>query len=135
MEHTDVIIIGAGPAGLFAGFYVGMRGLSFRFIDPLPEPGGQLSALYPEKYIYDVAGFPKVYAKDLVKGLVEQVAPFNPIYSLGERAETLEREGDHFKVTTSSGNTYTARAVIIAAGVGAFEPRRLGAPGEKEREG
>ena len=70
-DHTDVLIVGAGPAGLFAGFYVGMRGLSFRFVDPLPEPGGQLTALYPEKYIYDVAGFPKVYAKDLVKGLVD----------------------------------------------------------------
>jgi thioredoxin reductase len=135
MEHTDVIVIGAGPAGLFAGFYVGMRGLSFRFIDPLPEPGGQLSALYPEKYIYDVAGFPKVYARDLVRGLVEQVAPFNPIYTLGERAETLSREDGLFKVTTSAGNTYTAKAVIIAAGVGAFEPRRLGAPGERELEG
>ncbi|WP_117238195.1 NAD(P)/FAD-dependent oxidoreductase [Thermus sediminis] len=135
MEHTDVIVIGAGPAGLFAGFYVGMRGLSFRFIDPLPEPGGQLSALYPEKYIYDVAGFPKVYAKDLVQGLVEQVAPFGPIYNLGERAETLTREDGLFKVATSAGGVYTAKAVIIAAGVGAFEPRRLGAPGEKEFEG
>ena len=134
-DHTDVLIVGAGPTGLFAGFYVGMRGLSFRFVDPLPEPGGQLTALYPEKYIYDVAGFPKVYAKDLVKGLVEQVAPFNPVYSLGERAETLEREGDLFKVTTSQGNAYTAKAVIIAAGVGAVEPRRIGAPGEREFEG
>ncbi|TBH20201.1 NAD(P)/FAD-dependent oxidoreductase [Thermus thermamylovorans] len=135
MEHTDVIIIGAGPAGLFAGFYVGMRGLSFRLLDPLPEPGGQLTALYPEKYIYDVAGFPKVYAKDLVKGLVEQVAPFNPLYSLGERAETLHREDGLFRIATSAGNSYTAKAVIVAAGVGAFEPRRLGAPGERELEG
>jgi len=135
MEHTDVIVIGAGPAGLFAGFYVGMRGLSFRFLDPLPEPGGQLTALYPEKYIYDVAGFPKIYARDLVRGLVEQLAPFHPIYSLGERAETLTREGDLFRVATSLGHTYTAKAVIIAAGAGAFEPRRLGAPGEKELEG
>ncbi|MER3603556.1 MAG: ferredoxin--NADP(+) reductase [Thermus sp.] len=135
MEHTDVIVIGAGPAGLFAAFYVGMRGLSVRLIDPLPEPGGQLSALYPEKYIYDVAGFPKVFAKDLVKGLVEQLAPFNPHYALGERAETLERTEEGFRLTTSLGNAYTAKAVIIAAGVGAFEPRRLGAPGERELEG
>ncbi|MGQ9510415.1 MAG: NAD(P)/FAD-dependent oxidoreductase [Thermaceae bacterium] len=134
-NHTDVIVVGAGPAGLFAAFYVGMRGLSVRLVDPLPEPGGQLSALYPEKYIYDVAGFPKVYAKDLVKGLVEQLAPFNPLYALGERAETLEKTEEGFRITTSQGNTYTAKAVIIAAGVGAFEPRRLGAPGEREFEG
>jgi thioredoxin reductase (NADPH) len=135
MEHTDVIVIGAGPAGLFAAFYVGMRGLSVRLIDPLPEPGGQLSALYPEKYIYDVAGFPKVYAKDLVKGLVEQLAPFNPLYALNERAETLEKTEEGFRVATSAGKVYTAKAVIVAAGVGAFEPRRLGVPGERELEG
>ncbi|KGQ21588.1 NAD(P)/FAD-dependent oxidoreductase [Thermus filiformis] len=135
MEHTDVIVIGAGPAGLFAAFYVGMRGLSIRLIDPLPEPGGQLSALYPEKYIYDVAGFPKVYAKDLVKGLVEQLAPFNPLYALNERAETLEKTEEGFRVATSAGKVYTAKAVIVAAGVGAFEPRRLGVPGERELEG
>lgn len=82
-----------------------------------------------------MAGFPKVYAKDLVKGLVEQVAPFNPLYNLGERAETLSKEGDLFRVTTSLGNTFTAKAVIIAAGVGAFEPRRLGPRGRGSSRG
>ncbi|AEB12595.1 NAD(P)/FAD-dependent oxidoreductase [Marinithermus hydrothermalis] len=133
--YSDVLIVGAGPSGLFAGFYVGLRGLSVRLIDPLPEPGGQLSALYPEKYIYDVAGFPKVRAKDLVDRLVEQLAPFQPAYALGERAETLEEADGLFRVTTSQGRAYRARAVIVTAGVGAFQPRGLEAPGIREFEG
>lgn len=92
MARTDVIVIGAGPVGLFAAFYLGLRNLTVRLIDPLPEPGGQLTALYPEKYIYDVAGYPKILAKDLVQRMVEQVEPFHPVYSLGERAEELLRE-------------------------------------------
>ncbi len=134
-EYTDVTIIGAGPSGLFAAFYVGMRGLSVRIIDPLPEPGGQPVALYPEKYIFDIAGFPKVLAGDIVKRLVEQLKPFHPIYTLGERAELLEESGNQFRVTTSTGHTYQTGALIIAAGVGAFEARKLGAPGETEFSG
>ena len=87
MSKTDVLIIGAGPVGLFAAFYVGMRDLSMRVLDALPEAGGQLTALYPEKYIYDVAGYPKVRAKELVKNQLEQLAPFHPVYTLGERAD------------------------------------------------
>ena len=130
MPKTDVIIIGAGPSGLFAAFYVGMRDLTARIIDPMAEVGGQLSALYPDKFIYDIAGFPKIRAKELVRNLVEQVKPFDPIYTLEERAERLEPldEGG-FAVTTSSGRTYLSRAVIITAGVGAFEPRRIEAEG------
>jgi thioredoxin reductase len=135
MLRTDVTVIGAGPAGLFAAFYVGMRDLTVRIIDPLPEPGGQLMALYPEKYIYDVAGFPKILAKDLVSNLVEQLEPFKPIYNLGERAEKLEELNGDFHITTSSGHTYVTGAVIIAAGVGAFEPRKVGCPGEAEFTG
>lgn len=135
MPNTDVIVIGAGPAGLFSAFYAGIRDLSTRIIDALPEPGGQLTALYPEKYIYDVAGFPKVRAKELVTNLVNQVSPFQPVFSLGERAETLERVENGWRVTCSSGRAYEAIAVIIAGGLGAFEPRRLVAPGVTEFEG
>jgi ferredoxin/flavodoxin---NADP+ reductase len=136
MAKTDVLIIGAGPVGLFAAFYVGMRDLSMRIVDPLPEAGGQLTALYPEKYIYDVAGFPKIRAKELVKNQVEQLAPFHPIYNLSERAEKLEKLPDgSFSLITDKGNTYQAAAVIIAGGVGAFEPRKVVAPGVAEFEG
>ncbi len=135
MPSTDVIIIGAGPVGLFAAFYTGMRDLTMRLIDPLPEPGGQLTALYPEKYIYDVAGYPKVRAKELVKNQVEQLSPFNPIYTLGEQAVKLERSGGGWAVTTDKGRTYNASAVIIAGGLGAFEPRKLTAPGVSDFEG
>lgn len=135
MARTDVIVIGAGPVGLFAAFYLGLRNLTVRLIDPLPEPGGQLTALYPEKYIYDVAGYPKILAKDLVQRMVEQVEPFHPVYSLGERAEELLREEKGFQIRTSAGHVYPTSAVIIAAGVGAFEPRKLGAPGESEFTG
>lgn len=135
MPKTDVIIIGAGPSGLFAAFYVGMRDLTTRIIDPMAEVGGQLTALYPDKFIYDVAGFPKIRAKDLVRNLLEQVKPFDPILTLEERAERLEPLGDKgFAVTTSSGRTYQSRAVIITAGVGAFEPRRLEAEGVERLE-
>ena len=139
MPNTDVIIIGAGPAGLFAAFYTGMRDLTMRLIDPLPEAGGQLTALYPEKYIYDVAGFPQVRAKELVVAQMKQLEPFHPIYTLGERAEKLERtdeiEGGGWRVITDRGRSYQARAVIVAGGVGAFEPRKLTAPGVIEFEG
>ncbi|HWG85312.1 MAG TPA: NAD(P)/FAD-dependent oxidoreductase [Deinococcales bacterium] len=136
MAQTDVIIIGAGPAGLFAGFYCGMRDLSMRFIDALPEPGGQLAALYPEKYIYDVAGFPQVRARDLVNNQVKQLAPFNPIYTLCERADRLERNNEGgWSVITDKGRDYRATAVIVAGGIGAFEPRKLPAPGIAEFEG
>jgi ferredoxin/flavodoxin---NADP+ reductase len=133
--RTDVIIIGAGPAGLFAGFYTGMRDLSMRFIDPLPEAGGQLTALYPEKYIYDVAGFPKVRAKELVKNQLEQIAPFRPIFTLNDRAEKLEQTEHGWAVTTGNGKRYESLAVIVAGGLGAFEPRKLVAPGILEFEG
>ncbi len=132
---TDLIIVGAGPTGLAAAFYAGMRGLSSRLVDPLSEPGGQLVALYPEKYIYDVVGFPKIKAADLAARLVAQVEPFHPIFALEERAETLEEDREGFLLTTHKGHTYRARAVIVAAGLGVFEPRRVGAEGERELEG
>jgi thioredoxin reductase (NADPH) len=136
MPKTDVLVIGAGPVGLFAAFYTGMRDLSMRVLDALPEPGGQLTALYPEKYIYDVAGYPKVRAKELVKAQLEQLAPFHPVYTLGERADKLEKlEGGGFRVTTDKGSALDASSVIIAGGVGAFEPRKLVAPGVAEFEG
>ena len=134
MPNTDVIIIGAGPAGLFAAFYTGMRDLSMRLVDPLPEAGGQLTALYPEKYIYDVAGFPQVRAKELVLAQMRQLEPFHPVYTLSERAEKLERTDAGWRVVTDK-RDYEAKAVIIAGGVGAFEPRKLVAPGIAEFEG
>ncbi len=135
MPNTDIIVIGAGPAGLFAAFYTGMRDLTVRLIDALPEPGGQLTALYPEKYIYDVAGLPKVLAKDLVRAQMEQLAPFKPVFTLGDRAERLEQSGAGWMVTTASGKQYEAAAVIIAGGLGAFEPRKLTAEGVSRFEG
>jgi ferredoxin/flavodoxin---NADP+ reductase len=133
MPKTDVLIVGAGPVGLFAAFYVGMRDLSMRLVDALPEPGGQLTALYPEKYIYDVAGYPKIRAKELVTNQVQQLEPFHPVYTLGQRAEKLERIENGFALTTDK-SRFEASAVIIAGGVGAFEPRKLVAPGVTEFE-
>ena len=118
MPSTDVVIIGAGPVGLFAAFYTGMRDLTMRLIDPLPEAGGQLTALYPEKYIYDVAGYPQVRAKELVLAQVKQLEPFHPVYTLEERAEKLERTDSGWRVVTDK-NTYETKAVIVAGGVGA----------------
>ena len=121
---TDITIIGGGPTGLFASFYAGMRGASAQIVDALPELGGQLTALYPEKYIFDVAGFPKVLAKDLVRALVEQAAQFKAPAHLAQRITGLEEADGHFVLTTET-DRFPTRAVIIAAGIGAFSPRRL----------
>jgi thioredoxin reductase (NADPH) len=127
-DVKDITIIGAGPTGLFAGFYAGMRGASFRLVDNLDQLGGQLTALYPEKYIFDVAGFPKVLAKDLVKGLADQVKQWKPDVHLGEKVIGLERQqhngAPHFVVTTDRAS-YPSHRVLIAGGIGAFTPRNL----------
>ena len=121
----DITIIGGGPTGLFTAFYGGMRQASVKIIESLPQLGGQLSTLYPEKYIYDVAGFPKIRAQELINNLKEQMAKFNPTIVLEEAVDQLERlEDDTFKLTTSKGIHYT-KAIIITAGNGAFQPRRL----------
>jgi thioredoxin reductase len=128
---TDLTIIGGGPTGLFALFYAGMRGASARLVDALPELGGQLTALYPEKYIFDVAGHPKVLAKDLVRSLTEQASQFHqesglPSF-LGQRVIGLEEADGHFTLVTET-DRFPTRAVVIAAGIGAFRARRLPQP-------
>ncbi|HTA72746.1 MAG TPA: NAD(P)/FAD-dependent oxidoreductase [Gemmatimonadaceae bacterium] len=132
-ELTDLTIIGAGPTGLFALFYAGMRGATARVIDALPELGGQLAALYPEKDIFDVAGFPRILAKDLIKSLAEQAGRFHPNtskaspYFLNQRVHALEEDGGHFTLVTET-DRFPSRSIVIAAGIGAFTPRRLPQP-------
>ena len=130
-DICDITIIGGGPTGLFAAFYAGMRGSSCRIVDSLPELGGQLAALYPEKYIFDVGGYPKVLAKDLVKNLVEQALQFDPEVVLDEQVQDLQRGDDHFELRCSQGN-YETRSIVIAGGKGAFEPMPLKCPGYVE---
>jgi len=130
----DILIVGGGPTGIFTAFYGGMRQCSVKIIESMPQLGGQLAALYPEKYIYDVAGFPKVRAQELVNALKEQAMYFEPTISLEERVLNLEKQGDQFVVTTDKG-IHLAKAVIITAGVGAFEPRRLEHPKASVYEG
>lgn len=130
-ELLDISIIGAGPTGLFAAFYAGMRGASCRIIDALPALGGQLMALYPEKYIFDVAGFPKVLAKDLVRDMSEQALQFGAATHLNEVVTGLNRKEDggigKFLLETTR-TVYPSRTIIIAGGIGAFEPRKLRVP-------
>lgn len=121
----DITIIGGGPTGLFTAFYGGMRQASVKIIESLPQLGGQLSALYPEKYIYDIAGFPKIRAQELIDNLKEQMAKFEPTVSLEQSVQTIEKMGDGtFKITTDK-ETHYSKAIIITAGNGAFQPRRL----------
>lgn len=128
-EIRDITIVGAGPVGMFGAFYAGMRGASCRIIDALPDLGGQLTALYPEKYIFDVGGFPKILAKDLVRGLREQMMQFHPDVQLNQEVIGLFTETggdgrDTFVLRTTAGQ-YASRTVVIAAGIGAFSPRKL----------
>lgn len=130
-ERRDINIIGGGPTGLFAAFYAGMRGATVRIIDSLPELGGQLMALYPEKYIYDVGGFPRVTGKELAEKLIEQGTQFEPEVRLEEQVQDLGRDGDGFVLDGGEGR-YPSRTVLIAAGKGAFAPRVLECPGYEE---
>jgi thioredoxin reductase len=130
-DLRDITIIGGGPTGLFAAFYAGVRGMSSRIVDSLPELGGQLMALYPEKYIYDVGGFPKVLAKDLAQGLIRQAMQFDPQVELDDEVRDLERVGDHWVLRCRNGE-YHSRTVLIAGGKGAFEPKVLEVPGYTE---
>lgn len=124
-ELYDLTIIGGGPAGLFTAFYAGMRQMSVKIIESLPQLGGQLAALYPEKYIYDIAGFPKVSAQDLVDGLCEQMDQFEPFVCLGQSVEQVEKQADEtFKITTNT-EVHHTKTIIITAGNGAFQPRKL----------
>lgn len=125
MINTDIIIIGAGPVGLFTVFEAGLLKLRCHIVDALPQPGGQLAEIYPKKPIYDIPGYPAVGAKELVDNLMEQIEPFKPGFTLGERAEQLVKQEDgSFTITTSEGTKINAPVVAIAAGLGSFEPRK-----------
>jgi ferredoxin/flavodoxin---NADP+ reductase len=130
-DITDVTVIGGGPTGLFAAFYAGLRGVSCRIVDALPELGGQLMALYPEKYIYDVGGYPKVLAKDLAKQMIEQGTQFDPEVVLEAEVQELVREDGHIRLVTPRGELLT-KTVVITAGKGALNPRVLECPGWDE---
>jgi len=125
MIETDILIIGAGPCGLFTVFEAGLIKLKCHLVDALPMPGGQCTEIYPKKPIYDIPGYPEILAGELVDKLMEQAAPFKPGFTLGERAETLEKLPDgRFKLTTNKGTEHVAPVIAIAGGLGCFEPRK-----------
>ncbi|MCO0599588.1 NAD(P)/FAD-dependent oxidoreductase [Peribacillus butanolivorans] len=133
-EVFDITIIGGGPVGLFTAFYAGMRQASVKIIESLPQLGGQLSALYPEKYIYDIAGFPKVLAQDLVNQLLEQMDQFDTEICLEQSVETIVRSTEGIFAITTTEETHYTKAIIITAGNGAFQPRKLKMEGEEKYE-
>jgi len=125
MIKTDILIIGAGPVGLFTVFEAGLLKLKCHLIDVLPQVGGQLTEIYPKKPIYDIPGYPSVNAGELVDNLMEQIKPFNPTFTLGERADEIKRQEDgSFIITTSQGSKIHAPVIAIATGLGSFEPRK-----------
>lgn len=130
---TDALIIGAGPCGLFQVFELGLLDIQAHIIDSLPQPGGQCAELYPDKPIYDIPAFPVVGAQELIDRLQEQIKPFNPQYHLGQQVSQLQqKDDDRFHVVTNKGTEFDAGTVIIAAGLGAFVPRQLKAPGASD---
>ncbi len=125
MIKTDILIIGAGPTGLFTVFEAGLLKLKCHLIDALPQPGGQCSEIYPKKPIYDIPAYPEILAGDLTDKLMEQIKAFEPGFTLGERADTIEKlEDETFVVTTNKGTKHNAPIVAIAGGLGSFEPRK-----------
>lgn len=133
-EVFDITIIGGGPTGQYAAYYAGLRGMKTLVVDSLDQLGGQLTALYPEKYIFDVAGFPKVYAKDLVAALTEQMMQYNPTLALRHKVVTLASTDTGITIDTEQGDSYHTKSIIITAGVGAFAPRKVVAPGVEKFE-
>ncbi len=134
-ELFDVTIVGGGPVGLFGTFYAGIRGMKTKLIDSLPELGGQLSALYPEKFVYDMPGFPKVLARDLAAEMMTQGTRFNPTVCLSEKVLTVRHEEDGTITLTSDKGEHRTKTVVLAIGAGAFAPKKLGTPGVEEFEG
>jgi thioredoxin reductase (NADPH) len=125
MITTDILIIGAGPTGLFTVFEAGLLKLKCHLIDALPQAGGQCSEIYPKKPIYDIPAYPEILAGDLTKNLLEQIKQFEPGFTLGERAQTIEKTADEtFIITTNKGTKHAAKVVAIAGGLGSFEPRK-----------
>ncbi|BAV08743.1 thioredoxin reductase (NADPH) [Filimonas lacunae] len=125
MIQTDICIIGAGPVGLFSVFEAGLLKMRCHVMDALPQVGGQLSEIYPQKPIYDIPGYPEVKAQELVDNLMKQIAPFSPTFTLGERVEGIERQEDKsFIVTTNENTTVHCKVIVIAGGLGCFEPRK-----------
>jgi len=145
MNRYDVTIIGGGPTGLFAAFYAGLRGMTTKIIDALPHLGGQLTALYPEKYIYDVAGFPKVLSKDLAQNLTEQALQYNPAVHLGAKITDMRiitadeadegRPSKYFELDTEDGSTHQTYSIVLTIGIGAFAPRKLNLEDVQKFEG
>lgn len=131
MQRVDVTIIGGGPVGLFGAFYAGLRGMSVRIIDSLPELGGQLMALYPEKHVFDMPGFPQVLARDLALNLAEQGTRFHPEVVLEETATGLVQDDEGWTIVGAKGTEYPTRTIMISAGAGAFSPTKLGIPEEE----
>jgi thioredoxin reductase len=129
-RSVDLLIVGAGPVGLFGAYYAGVRLLSTAVLDSLEEPGGQITAMYPEKAIFDVAGFPAIKGRELIEQLLAQAAPFEPHYLLGTQAVGLERGDGGFAVTTATGHRIECRAILITGGIGTFTPRPLPTGGE-----
>jgi thioredoxin reductase len=124
--EVDLVVVGAGPVGLYAAYCAGFRGLRTAVVDSLPQAGGQVAAMYPEKLIYDVAGFPAVRGRDLVSGLLAQVQPFEPAWLLGRPASTLDHLPDgRLRLATATGDTVLCRSVVVAGGIGTFTPRPL----------
>ena len=125
MISTDIVIVGAGPVGLFAVFEAGLLKMRCHLIDFLPQPGGQLSEIYPKKPIYDIPGYPSVGAQELVDNLMKQIDPFKPTFTFGERIEKMEKRAEcDFLLTTNMGTQIQSKVVVIAAGLGCFEPRK-----------
>ncbi len=125
MIKTDLLVIGAGPCGLFTAFEAGLLKMRCHFVDALGQPGGQCSEIYPKKPIYDIPGFPSILAGELIDNLMKQIEPFKPGFTLGERAEKVERlENKSFRLTTNRGTQIEAPVIVIAAGLGCFEPRK-----------
>jgi len=128
---VDLVVVGSGPVGLYATYYAGFRGLRTAVVDSLPEPGGQIAAMYPEKLIHDIAGLPRVRGRDLVAGLLDQANTYEPIWLLGQAAQHVQRLDDgRLRITTTTGVEVTTRSIVLAAGIGTFTPRPLPAGGE-----